>query len=435
MPKTNESLPRLLPGEIEDMLGPLRAGVVPRTGFEHFSVGRSREVAAVLADVGTAARGRSAVRVVVGPYGSGKSFMLALARSAARRANLATTTADLSPDRRFYGGDGTARALYAELARNITTAEAPGGPGMPTILDRILSRAQDEASSTGADVEKVLDQRLTTLQSLNLGFAFADVVRLYARAGVTNDATMQGRCLRWLRGEYTSRTHARSEIGLSNFLDDRDCWDAIKVVAALARLGGFDGLLICVDELVNIQKLPTARARKANLEQILKILNDCLQTDASGLVVYLGATPEALEDQRTGLFSYDALRTRLAPNSLALRGTTDERGPVLRLAPLTPEEGYVLLARLRHVKAGGDEGAHLLPDEGLRLFLESCYRALGAAAYQTPRDMVIQFINLLDALESDPEGDWRDLARAAAGQLTPACDDDDFDDFDLEATR
>lgn len=425
--------PALTPGPTHEeavrILAPLRAGVVPPTGFQHFCVGRSRETAAVLADVDLARRGRSAVRVVVGPYGAGKSFTLALARSAARGAKMATTTADLSPDRRFYGGDGVARALYSELVKNLATSESPEGGALTGVLDCVLERARSEAEASDVAVTEALDDLLVALHELSLGYVVADVVRLYCRARLAGDRASAARCGQWLRGEFSTKAEAHAALGVRNIVTDRNCWDALKALVGVMRLAGLHGLLACVDELVNVQKLPTSRARNDNLEQILKIVNDCLQGSTAGLVVYLGATPEALENPRTGLFSYEALRSRLAPHTvLQPQDEVGGRGPVLHLAPLTAEEGYMLLWRLRHVHAEGDTDRYRLPDEALTVFLTKCYEVMGAAAYQTPRGLIIQFLSLLDALDEREGLDWTALASGAAHELAPRADAD-FDDL------
>lgn len=74
-----------------------------------------------------------------------------------------------------------------------------------------------------------------------------------------------------------------------------------------------------------------------------------LQSSASHLGFLFGGTPEFLMDTRRGLYSYQALQSRLAENTFAREGLIDMSGPVLRLNSLTPEDMFVLLSNIRRV--------------------------------------------------------------------------------------
>jgi len=193
-------------------------------------------------------------------------------------------------------------------------------------------------------------------------------------------------------------------------VDDANFYDQIKLLARFVRLAGFSGILICLDEMVNLYKLPHSQARNANYEQILRILNDSLQGGAEGCGWLLGGTPEFLMDPRRGLFSYPALASRLEENSFAARaGLADYTGPVLRLARLTPEDLYILLTKLRHVFAGGDPDQYLVPDQALIAFMEHCNQRIGDAYFRTPRTTTRAFIDFLSTLEQNPQADWKNL--------------------------
>jgi hypothetical protein len=116
-----------------------------------------------------------------------------------------------------------------------------------------------------------------------------------------------------------------------------------------------------------------------------------------------------LMDTRRGLYSYEALRSRLAENNFAVGGLVDYSGPVLRLANLTPEDMHVLLEHLRHVYAGGDPAAYLVPDEALAAFMQHCAGRIGDAYFRTPRNTIKEFVNLLAVLDQNPGADWRQL--------------------------
>lgn len=413
---------RLRPRDRDAILQSLRAGVVPRTGQQHIQVGRASEVKALLGDLDRVADGGSGIRFVIGEYGSGKTFFLHLVRSLAHEKRLVTAHADLSPDRRLHATGGQARGLYAELMRNLATRAAPDGGAVTNVVERFVTAALGEARDRGVSPNVVLHERLNGLSELVGGYDFAEVVAAYWRGHDAGDEELTANAIRWLRGEYSTRTDARAALGVRTIVDDANFYDHLKLMARFVRMAGFGGLLVALDELVNLYKLANTQARNANYEQILRILNDALQGTAVGLGFALSGTPEFLLDTRKGLYSYPALQSRLAENAFASGGLVDFWGPVLRLANLTPEDFYVLLGKLRHVYASGDPTAYLLPDEALTAFMEHCARRVGDAYFRTPRTTIKEFVNLLAVLDQNRSVSWRDLV--AAVELPPEANPD-----------
>ena len=420
---------RIRPRDRDAVIQSLRAGVVPRVGQQHIQVGRANEVTALLTDIDRIADGGSAIRFAIGEYGAGKSFFLNLVRSIALERKLVTVHADLSPDRRLHATRGQARSLYAELMRNLSTRARPDGAAMPSIVERFVSESLKLARSRDVSPVIVIRERLTDLQELTGGYDFAEVVAAYWRAHDTGNEQMKADVVRWLRGEFSTRTDARAALGVRTIIDDGTFYDHLKLFARFVRLAGFSGLLVCLDEMVNLYKLSNTQARNSNYEQVLRILNDCLQGSAAGLGFVLGGTPDMLLDTRRGLYSYSALQSRLAENTFAAAGLVDYSGPVLRLANLSPEDMFVLLTKLRHVFAAGDPDAYLVPDEALKAFMSHCASRVGDAYFRTPRTTIKEFVNLLAVLEQNPGVDWSDLidrveiATEANPDLEPLDDD------------
>jgi hypothetical protein len=391
------------------ILKALRAGVVPRVGLQHIQVGRKAEVQAILRDLEQAADGGAGVRFVVGRFGSGKSFFLNLANTVALEKGFLVAQADITMDRRLHGTGGQARALYTELMRNLASKARPEGGALSSVIERWVSELMQESGASDADaLEPVLTAKLKPLQELVSGFDIVKVIGAYVRGYHAGDAAKQEAAIRWLRAEYATRTEARQDLGVRAVIDDADIYDYLKLVAKLARIMGYKGLVVCIDELVVLShRLASSRARAANFEAILRILNDCLQGSVEGLEVIFAGTDECLEDRRRGLYSYEALATRLAANEFARDGIVDLAGPVIRLRSLTPEDLYVLLMRIREVFAAGDASKYLLPDEGLAAFVEYSKRTLGDDYFRTPRDTVVRFVGLMNLLEQDASRDWR----------------------------
>ncbi|MEA3250593.1 MAG: ATP-binding protein [Pseudomonadota bacterium] len=400
---------RLRDRERNAILSSLRAGVVPRVGQQHIQVGRAAEIKAMISDIDTLADGGSAVRFIIGDYGSGKTFFLNLVGSIAREKKLVTASADLTPDRRIHATGGQARALYAELMRNMATRAKPEGGALASVTERFVTQALQHAGQSGISPEAAIKAGLDSLMEMHGGYDFASVIKAYWRGHDTDDAELQQAAIRWLRGEYSTRTEARAALGVRSIVDDSNVYQSLKLMARFVRLAGLGGLLVTLDELVNLYKLSNSQARNANYEQILGIVNDALQGSAEGLGVVFGGTPEFLMDPRRGLYSYEALQSRLVENRFAREGLVDLSGPVIRLTNLTQEDLYLLLVNIRKVFARGESGEVLLPDEGLEAFLDHCHHQIGDAYFKTPRNSVKEFTQFLSLLEQNPEIRWDSL--------------------------
>lgn len=400
------------PRERDVILQALSAGVVPRSGLRHVQVGRAAEIGAMVRDINRIGDSGSAMRFVIGEYGAGKTFFLNLVRLIALERKFVTIHADLAPDRRVHASAGQARGLYAEAVRNMATRTKPDGGALGSVVERFVTECMNESGQRSVPVETVIDERLASLQEHVGGYDYATVLKAYWRGSEAGDEVLKASALRWLRGEYSTKTEARQALGVRNIIDDGDVYDALKLLAAFVNLVGYSGLLIVFDEMVNIYKLQSSQARNQNYEQILRMLNDVLQGNFGGIGFVFGGTPEFLMDTRRGLYSYAALQSRLAENSFAKNGLIDLSGPVLRLQSLTPEDLLILLSNIRSVFASGDPSAYLVPDEALPSFMEHCNRHVGEAYFRTPRNTIKAFVQFLAVLEQNPGTKWTDLINA-----------------------
>ena len=392
--------------ERDTIIQALRAGVVPKLGLQHIQVGRVGEIAELVKDMDRLADGGAAIRFVIGEYGSGKTFFLNLIRLVALEKGLVVMSADLAPDRRIYATGGQARALYAEMARNLSTRTRPDGGAMASIVERFVSEASREAETQEKQTGEIIRERLAHFEEMTGGFEFASVVRRYWEGHETGDEDLKSAALRWLRGEFSTRTDARAALGVRTIVDDQNVYDQLKLMSAFVCAAGYKGLLVSLDEMVNLFKLTSSQARNANYEQILRILNDVLQGSAENLGFLFGGTPEFLMNTRRGLYSYEALQSRLSENNFAQDGRVDLSGPVIRLANLTPEDLFVLLGNIRAVMQEPDSA---LPDEALQAFMSHCSQRIGEAYFRTPRNTVTAFVNMLSVLEQNPGTKWFDL--------------------------
>lgn len=401
---------RIRSKEKDAIIQSLKSGVTPKIGIQYIQVGRINEIKALYKDIERIAEGGSTFRLIIGDYGSGKSFFLSVIRSIALEKKLVTVNADLSPVRRVHASSGQARNLYSELMRNLSTRNKPSGNALTSVVERFITVARKEADQKQVDVSSVIHEKLASLTELVGGYDFAKVIDAYWKGYETDNEELKSNAVRWLRAEYTTKTDARKDLDVKTIISDNSFYDALKLMSLFVRHAGYEGLLVNLDEMVNLYKLSSTQARTSNYEQILRILNDCLQGSAEFIGFLLGGTPEFLLDPRRGLYSYEALQSRLAENSFAQRaGVIDYSSPAMHLASLTPEELFILLKNLRHVFSGGDTTKYLVPDDALKSFLHHCSQTIGDAYFRTPRNTIKAFLDMLAVLEQNPHMQWSDL--------------------------
>lgn len=396
----------LKPRERDAIIQALRAGVVPKLGLRHLQVGRGREIEELVKDIDRIANGSAAIRFIIGEYGSGKTFFMNLVRLIALEKGLVVMFADLAPNRRLHASAGQARGLYAELSRNLSTRTKPDGGGLANVVERFVSRARRDAEQKDIPTETAIREQLSHFEELTGGFDFAVVIRRYWEAHECGEDQLRSAALQWLRGEFATRTDARKALGVRTIIDDKSVYDHLKLMAAFVCEAGYKGLVVGLDEMVNLYKLTSAQARTLNYEQILRILNDVLQGSATNLGFLMGGTPEFLMSTRRGLYSYEALQSRLMENTFAQAGLVDLSGPVIKLSNLTQEDMFVLLVNIRRVM---QDRENALTDDALKAFMVHCSNRIGEAYFRTPRNTVRAFVDLLSVLEQNPRVKWSDL--------------------------
>ena len=396
----------------QTVLNSLKGGVVPRIGLPYIAVGRKNEIEALLHDVDIIEEGGASFRFIVGRYGSGKSFLLQTIRNYVMDKGFIVADADLSPERRLQGTRGQGLATYRELIGNLSTKTKPEGGALTLVLDRWISSVQSEAAQetglTPGDpmLTKSVDRKIVMVTSsvseLVHGFEFARLLSTYYHAYVEGDDETKAKVVRWFRGEYSLKKEAREELGVNIIITDDDWYDYLKLFAAFFRMAGYAGMMIMVDELVNIYKIPNSITRQYNYEKMLTMYNDTLQGKAKYLGIIMGATPQALEDKRRGIYSYEALRSRLAEGRFSRPGARDLLSPVIRLEPLTAEEMLVLCEKLAGMHADLYGYERRIGTEDLVTFIKIEYGRIGADANITPREVIRDFIELLDLLYQNP---------------------------------
>ena len=391
------------------IINSLKGGVVPRIGLPYITVGREVEIRALLTDLDLIANGGASFRFLVGRYGAGKSFLLQTIRTHAMGEGFVVADADLSPERRLQGGQGQGLATYRELIRNISTKTRPEGGALNLILDRWV------ASTADAD-DAAVNAQLAPLEEMVHGFDFARMLRRYRAAVAEGDEETMSRVTKWLRGEYRTKSEARAELGSSTVIGDDDWYDYIKLIARFLVCSGYKGMLVLIDELVNLYKIPNAITRQYNYEKILTMYNDTLQGKAQYLGVIMGGTPTSIEDRRRGVFSYEALRSRLTQGRFARDDLKDMLAPIIRLQPLTYEELLVLIEKLMQIHAGYFGWTPTLTEADLVDFLKIEFGRVGADTHLTPREVIRDFIELLDILCQNPDTDVAELLKSVGGE-------------------
>ena len=395
----------------QTLINSLKGGVVPRVGLQYVTVGRTQEIDALLRDVEIITDGGASFRFIVGKYGSGKSFLLQTIRNYVMAKNFVVLDADLSPERRLQGTRGQGLATYKELVRNMSTKTKPEGGALSLILDRWISNVQQEVmngaqlSMTDPSLTKLVEKKISSvIYSLNEmvhGFDFARLLTLYYQAHVSGDDETKAKVLKWFRGEYNTKTEARQELGVNIVITDDDWYEYLKIFAAFLKQAGYSGMLVLIDELVNIYKIPNAITRQYNYEKILTMYNDAMQGKAQHIGFILCGTPQCMEDPRRGVYSYEALRSRLAEGHFSTEHK-DLLSPVIRLLPLTNEEMLILIEKLADIHAGLYEYMQIVTQQDMVDFIEIEFSRIGADTHITPREVIRDFIEVLDIIYQNP---------------------------------
>lgn len=401
-----------VPNRIANILiNALKGGVVPRIGLEYITVGRAQEIAAILHDIELIADGSASFRFIVGKYGSGKSFLLQTIRNYATAKGFAVVDADLSPERRFAGTKGQGLATYKELIRNLSTKSKPDGGALPLILEKWISGIQATVKADLGVSGDAFDDRVerqiyavaSSLEGMVNGFEFAKAVVTYWKAYNQDDAAMKSNVLKWFRGEYPSRKDAKDDLGINFIITDETWYDFLKIFAAFLVGAGYKGLLVIIDELVNIFKIPNTITRANNYEKILTMYNDILQGKAKHIGFLMGGTPQCIEDKYKGVFSYEALRSRLAEGHFASADVKDLSAPIIRLQMLSQEEMYILIEKLLNIHAQLFHYEPAFSHEDMVYFLTVEYNRVGAETHITPREIIRDFIELVNILHQNPQ--------------------------------
>lgn len=402
----------------QTVLNSLKGGVVPRIGLPYITVGRKAEIEALLHDVDVIQEGGASFRFIVGRYGSGKSFLLQTIRNYVMDRNFVVVDGDLSPERRLQGSKGQGLATYRELIQNLSTKTRPEGGALTLILDRWISSVQTQVASEGissddpkfeAAVHQKIYGVISSLNELVHGFDFAKLLNMYYHAYMSGDDETKAKVIKWFRGEYSHKTEAKKELGVDIIISDSDWYEYLKLFATFFRQAGYAGLMIMIDELVNIYKIPNAISRQYNYEKILTMYNDTLQGKAKYLGIIMCGTPQAVEDRRRGVYSYEALRSRLASGKFAQEGARDMYAPVIKLEPLTAEEMLVLTEKLADMHANLYGYERTITDDDLAQFIKIEYARVGADTNITPREIIRDFIELLDIVWQNPDRKITDL--------------------------
>lgn len=395
------------------IINSLKGGVVPRVGLPYITVGRAVEINALLHDIGIVADGGASFRFIAGKYGSGKSFLLQIIRNYAMDRNFVVVDADLSPERRLQGSKGQGLATYKELIQNMSTKTRPEGGALTLILDRWISGVQSEAAAESGlspddsrfakAVEKKIYEVVHALNEMVHGFDFAKLLVIYYRSYIEGNDESKAKVVKWFRGEYANRTEARAELGVNIVITDDDWYEYIKLFATFLTRAGYAGLLILVDELVNIYKIPNSITRQYNYEKVLTMYNDALQGKARHLGIIMCGTPQCISDTRRGVFSYEALRSRLEDGRFSRDGVKDMLAPVIKLPPLTYEEMLVLIEKLAAIHAGLFEYGQILTQDDMINFIKIEFGRIGADTNITPREVIRDFIEVLNIVYQNPD--------------------------------
>ena len=445
----NNTIPQVPRRILSSLLSSISAGVVPRAGSPYIAIGRKDEIAAFLSDLEEINEGGGAMRFLIGRYGSGKSFLIQLIRGYALERDFLTADCDLSPERKLCGNNNSAIATYRELMKNLASKSSPDGGALSKIIARWISKIKSDLIAANyspddegfeREISKRMTAELNDLEYLVGGFDFVRVIMEYYKASISDGEEASAKmsaCLRWLRGEYSTKTEAKNGLGfsVSIIINDDNWYDFLKLWAVLSKKMGYRGLVVFIDECVNLYKIPHRVSRENNYEKILSMFNDTLQGRAPGLDIIFGGTPQFLEDTRRGLFSYEALRSRLCDSKFALEGFKNLIGPVIRLCRLTDDELYALIQRVTALYSQYYQWDCRVSSEDRLKFLNICLSRAGADSMITPREMLRDYMTVLNILMQNPEASFEDVVGSHVTLKTAHSEDDDTESDDTPPAK
>ncbi|MEI6705576.1 MAG: ATP-binding protein [Methylococcales bacterium] len=414
-------LNNIKPKEATAIINSLLGGVVPKIGVQHITVGRSEEINAIIHALNDVKNGHSMVKFWIGDFGSGKSFMLHLLNTLALKQKFVVANANFTPENRLYANDGKAVALYTAIMDNISIQTKPEGGALSTLLEKwieqVITKTAQEQHISLADIR---DEKYLNLIQSNIiktahditevgGFDFATIIMKYYEGYIKDDELLRRNALKWLKGEYKTKTEARQDLGIREIINDANYYDMLKNFCKLFVSIGYSGFLINLDEAINLYKISTSVMREKNYEKILTIYNDCFQGKVENLFFNFAGTKETLENERRGLFSYDALKTRLESNKFETATLRDFSQPVIKLLPLDHNEIYLLLAKLKAIFDFNYQTQLDISNNDIHLFMEELFNKAGAEEFLTPREVIRDFLNILSLLRQNPALDKNQL--------------------------
>lgn len=429
------------------LVNAITGGVVSRVGLRHITVGRHGEINALLGDLATVEEGGGAFRVIAGQYGSGKSFLLQTIRNNAMERNFVTLDGDLSPERRLLGSKKEGLATYRELIVHCATQTRPDGGALESILQKWITTNQmmiaKELELSPSDpalvaaVSQKISEDMMELTEMAYGFVFSTVLDAYWRGMKTGDDVLKQESLRWLRGEFTTKTEAKKSLGVDSIIDDQNWYEFTKLFARFVVKAGYQGLLIFIDEGVNLYKINHRISRESNYEKVLTMFNDTMQGKAKYFGIFFSGTVQFVNDERRGLFSYEALRSRLASHAYQKEGLVDYTSPVITLQTLKNEELYLLLERLCQLHNTHYNWECPLKQEHLTVFLKESLEKVGADGRLTPREFSRNFMGLLSMMQQNPDKPFQffiestDIFNQNEEKDPESLEDDPFTEFVL----
>lgn len=414
---------QIKPKEATAIINSLIGGVVPKIGVQHIAVGRSEEVDAFIKALEDAKNGHSIMKFWIGDFGSGKSFILHLLNTVALKQKFVVANADFTPDNRLYSNDGKAVVLYSAIINNLAIQTKPEGGALPTLLQRWIDNVISQtATENNIPLSEIRDEKYLSLIQSNIlktvnelsdvgAFDFGTAIMKYYEGIITGNDDLRKNALKWLKGEYKTKTEARQDLGMREIINDLNYYDMLKNFCKLFVSIGYSGFMINLDEAINLYKIQNSATREKNYEKILTIYNDCFQGKIENLFFNIAGTKDFLENERRGLFSYNALKTRLQSNKFETLEVRDFAQPVIKLTPLNHNEIYVLLKNLQDIFDFNYKISSPINDEDIKNFMEEIFNKPGASEFLTPREVTRDFLNILNLLRQNPTLDKNSLFR------------------------
>ncbi len=384
----------------------LRAGTVPSEGLEHLAVGVEAQATALREQRELAARGRSALKLIRGGYGSGKTFLTSLAAAQALQEGFVVSRVIVSARETPLH---KLESVYRRLCLGLSVPSRPRGGALQALVDRWLygleetvlevQGVSEDSPEFSAAVRTLMEQRL-----LGIGEQagrMAACLAAYHAAQSAQDFAAARDLIDWLAGEAKVAAASKRQAGVVGQLGAADTLAFLKGLLVVLSQAGYKGLVLVLDEVETVLRLSRPERMKA-LEVLRQLVDAVMAQEFPGLVLLITGTPDLFESTQ-GIPSLQPLHERVRVEFR--EGEPDNlRQPQIRLPAFDRVRLLEVARRVRSIYTPRYPARIARADDRvLDELAERVTRGFGGRVEVTPRLFLRELVHVLDLYDQHPD--------------------------------